>query len=219
MKVKIEELIKKLSPLRELSFVVDVGAYEGEFTEKIASLYNCHIALFEPHPIKFNELCSKFYNKQNIECFPFGLGSENGATLLYLRAAGSSLFKEWANSDSCYEVQIRKLSGVMESRLWERIDLLKLNCEGAEYGIIDDLYENNFLQKVSEVVVQFHKIDGYKSKYEKAVEILSKTHEQTWKFKWEIWKRREVVEEEKTTLQSIGIGSGVSGGTTIKLAT
>ena len=71
-----------------------------------------------------------------------------------------------------------------------KIDLMKINIEGAEYAVILDMIDRGIIQKVDNIQVQFHDI-GKPGEYEKIKEKLLLTHKQTWwvPFVWENWER------------------------------
>ena len=63
----------------------------------------------------------------------------------------------------------------------EKIDLLKINIEGAEYDLLEDMIKKNLVSKCNNIQVQFHTfISGYKERYELIKYGLSQTHELTW---------------------------------------
>ena len=69
-------------------------------------------------------------------------------------------------------------------------DLCKINIEGGEYLLLNDLIDNNMITKLNNIQVQFHLIENYQEEYNKLAEKLSKTHELTWRFPfvWENWR-------------------------------
>ena len=71
----------------------------------------------------------------------------------------------------------------------DTIDLLKINVEGAEYEIIDNLIESNTINKIKSIQVQFHCVNKYTKIYDSLSNKLSNTHTITWRypFVWENW--------------------------------
>lgn len=65
----------------------------------------------------------------------------------------SSIFEERAGK-SKISVETIKLSTIINSL--DKVDLLKIDVEGAESVIIDDLIASNVLNKVNNLVVEFH---------------------------------------------------------------
>ena len=77
-----------------------------------------------------------------------------------------------------YELSnLKSISDFVVEKKIEQIDLLKLNVEGAEYEILDNLISTNFIDKVKILLVQFHlnqSIDY--SKYKSLKKKILKTH-------------------------------------------
>ena len=80
--------------------------------------------------------------------------------------------------DNQYELSnLKSISDFIIEKKIEQVDLLKLNVEGAEYEILDNLISNNLLGKVKTLLIQFHlnqSIDY--SKYKILKNKILKTH-------------------------------------------
>ena len=176
--------------LNENSIVFDLGGFRGEFANKIYEKFSCKVYVFEPVKLLYNEIVSKFRGNPNIKIFNFGLYNKTCEADIYLNGSSSSHI---TNSSSVKETI--KLVNISEFMIEENcnIDLMKINIEGAEYEIIDKLYEENLLNKIKEMQVQFHWVDipDCEEKLISAQQKLAKTHKPTWsyKFVWENWKR------------------------------
>jgi hypothetical protein len=78
---------------------------------------------------------------------------------------------------------------------YTHIDLLKINVEGAEYGIMNDLLANYNMRKIDNLQIQFHgNVPEYEEKREAIRKGLKKTHHMTWNYdyifeNWEINER------------------------------
>ena len=129
--------------------VFDVGANIGSFTVVAARLVGeaGRVFAFEPNPIAFARLEENVALNRlgNVRCFPFAIGGRAGSFEFFShdRANFSSLFEgvdrrglEGMNADT---VAVRTLPEVIAELGLESIDLLKLDCEGAEYEIVDHL--------------------------------------------------------------------------------
>ena len=76
-----------------------------------------------------------------------------------------------------------------------KIDLMKINIEGAEYDLLDDLIETGTVKHIDNLLIQFHDFfPEAKSRMDKIHEHLKQTHESTFchEFVWEGWKRKSV---------------------------
>ena len=68
---------------------------------------------------------------------------------------------------------------------------MKINVEGAEYKILNELINNKSISKISNLQVQFHMFDeNNNNEYEPLIQKLSETHELSWRFPfvWENWR-------------------------------
>ena len=188
MKMRIYDwLISFQQPLNKDSVVIDCGGYWGDYTKEILMKFGCHVIIFEPNP-DFYEGCRKrFKNDKRVTVLPQGLGSENSFEKLYINRDSTSLYQGWAKTDKYVVVPIIKLSDFIKGK---KIDCLKLNCEGAEYRIIEDLHKNGVLGNIEEVVIQFHRIRGLSKKNSRL--LLNETHELAFHYKWDLWRKRNV---------------------------
>ena len=64
-----------------------------------------------------------------------------------------------ATADRAITVSMKRLSTIMRELEHDTVDLLKIDIEGAEYGVIDDLVKNRV--PVRQLCVEFHHfLDG-----------------------------------------------------------
>lgn len=186
MKINLQDLVDKHWGVWENSVVIDVGGYDGEYAQKMYDRYKPWIAIYEPNPQKAHKLFQRFKDNTKVILVFAAIGKTPGKRRLYLREDGSSFWKEWAKTTNSVDVRVMCLSDIVRD---EQIAVLKLNCEGAEYEILEDLAENNQLENINEILVQFHQIPGYKERYRWAQETLAKTHEKVHDYKWELWRK------------------------------
>ena len=65
---------------------------------------------------------------------------------------------------------------------------MELNCEGAEYEIINSMFEADIIKDIPEIMIQFHLMKGHT--YKETVKKLKKTHSQyiyPFTGNWEMW--------------------------------
>ena len=135
---------------------IDVGAAEGLQPhwwafEGIARMY-----LFEPHEDSANKLRDLYASSPYAGMFhvmPVGLGAATGVRDFYVLNAptGSSLYpidpsSEFAGPDNRYvhpirttKVQVRRLSEVLDEQRVPRVDIAKLDVQGAELEVLHGL--------------------------------------------------------------------------------
>lgn len=120
--------------------IIDAGAGIGSFAIPTAlEQPGCTIAAFEPHPETFFLLQENIRQNSvvNVEPFPFALGSQ-GQAKLYLGGHGplqSSTIPPENRSSRTVDVKVRSLESIVHS-LRRPVDLLKMDCEGAEYEVL-----------------------------------------------------------------------------------
>lgn len=175
----MEQLIEKHSVVPK--FVVDVGGYKGEYADGMVKKFGCEIVIYEP--IYHKILQNRFDSNKDIHVVPMAAGKDIRIRKMYISEASTSFFQNWNSSSTIELVPTVRLSDEIKDK---KVDILKLNCEGAEYEILDDLFEHDLIKNIDEILVQFHKV----MRKEKAEAILSKTHEKTFDFKWQLWVKK-----------------------------
>jgi FkbM family methyltransferase len=192
--MRIHEWLASLNhTLDKDSLVIDCGGYIGDYTAEILLRYGCKVILFEPCPTFYEQCRERFKDDKRVTVLSQGLGRENGFKKLYVNKDATSVFKDWAKSDEVFDVEIIKLSEFIKDK---KIDCLKLNCEGSEYEIIDELYKSGKIRDINEILVQFHKIKGFNKKFQR--QYLSETHELVFHYKWDLWKRKGLYDRANT---------------------
>lgn len=134
------------------SIFFDVGGFEGEFTDKILSEYNCKSFIFEPHPIYYERLKVKYKNNKNVQIYDFGLGGKTED--LYLTDDSASSRPTKAKTE--IKIKVKDISEVIKELGLKKIDLLKLNIEGSEYDLLEKLIETDLIMSVYKIQIQFH---------------------------------------------------------------
>lgn len=170
------------------SVVYDVGGYLGEWAEPLYKKYGCKIEIFEPMPKFVNILQSKFQNNKSINIYPYGLSNKSKSMLLSDDSEASSVFKA---SDTQQRVKLRRVSTSLQH---PEIDLMKMNIEGGEYELLDDLIKTGKIATIKNLHIQFHDfVPGSEKLREKIQKKLLETHYPTYiyRFIWENWRRYE----------------------------
>jgi FkbM family methyltransferase len=169
--------------------VVDIGAYTGEMVASVRELYGCQVHAFEPSPASFAVLRDTFADDDHVALHPYGLGVSDEVLDLELDGPGSSLHGTLGSGGgSTVEVHVRDVLAVFRELGLERIDLLKVNIEGAEYDLLDRLIEGGMLERVRYVVVQFHEWHpGAHRRRRRIRRALRRSHDLVWDYPW-IWE-------------------------------
>lgn len=183
MKIKIKDLVN-LHKANDKSLVVDVGAYKGEYAEAMIEKFGCYVIMFEPLTNCYEILKEKFKNNPKVEIYNKAIG-RYGKQKFYMNGVSSSLYVQSENS---IELQVENLFSFINGFP----DILKLNCEGAEYDILEDLIERKLLNEIPELLIQFHKINeiDFSRRRLKIYEELKKSHELIYDYKWDLWRKK-----------------------------
>lgn len=196
MKLNIRDIVRKQKPLTSDSLVIDCGGYIGKYSNEVLRRWNPHIIIFEPVPELYEFCKERFESYTNVEVLPYALGKETKKGTIYVNKDASSFYQKWARSDTAIEVDVIKLSDFIKDK---KVDLLAINCEGAEFEILQDLYDNNLLRSIDEILVQFHRVsETFDTDHPLMVSILEKTHRNVFEFVgptaiWQIWRQIQCV--------------------------
>jgi FkbM family methyltransferase len=175
--------------LTKNSIVLDLGGYEGWFTEQINVKYGSKLFCFEPIKEYALLIDMKFKKFNNIKVFPFAVSNKNGKDIIYFNENSSSTH---VITEKSQEIECMTLSKIMEDNNINNIDLIKINIEGEEYSLLEDMITNNLHKKCNNIQVQFHVIvDNYEMRYDYIKYELEKTHRLTYNypFVWENWEK------------------------------
>jgi len=154
------------------SIVIDIGANIGVYSIFASQSKNTIIYAYEPMADNFNLLKENIkLNKLEKRILPFNLGiaGNKEKRKLYLGespfhsflSAKESPFNalydnsEEIKSQEYSEINCISLKDIFEENKIERCDLLKIDCEGAEYEILYNLPEEYF-RKIKEIRLEYH---------------------------------------------------------------
>lgn len=142
--------------------ILDVGAHVGAFAI-FAGLYSqpgSRVYALEPSTENFQVL-QKNLSLQDFPVIaqPVALSSHDGQQDLHLHASiNHSLVEQYTLSteDARSEtVNTRSLDSWMSENNVERLDFLKLDCEGSEYAILESA-SADVLQRITTISMEFH---------------------------------------------------------------
>jgi len=119
--------------------VVDAGAHYGFYTLYASQLVGVEgmVLSFEPHPENYKKLLTnlRLNDVKNVKTFNKALGDFDGWTKLYIRShsGGHSTFLK---SKDYINVDFVRLDTVAERLNLKRVDLIKIDAEGAELNVL-----------------------------------------------------------------------------------
>jgi FkbM family methyltransferase len=141
--------------------VVDIGAHIGVFALRVAGLAR-RVLCYEPAPESFELLRRNIGRFPHVRLHPAAVAGRRGTATLYLgkNPSAHSLFPaEGQTSRGAIPVECVTLEDVFREHSLERCDLLKLDCEGAEYEI---LYQAppELWRRIARVALEYHPAGG-----------------------------------------------------------
>ena len=121
---------------------------------------------FEPHPDTFRILERNVAHLPGVTIFNYGLGAAEQRIAVQADAVNFGAFNTRGNfKDRGFfaapvECQIRRLDGVLREIGIERVDLIKIDCEGAEADVFSTL-PDAILNQCQWIVGEFHDDSGF----------------------------------------------------------
>jgi FkbM family methyltransferase len=155
--------------------IVDIGANVGVFSIYAAS--RCPSAVvfsYEPIPSNFRMLCTNI--KANgfsgrIKASSLGVAAHSGSRRIYMSSSPAHSFVQSLVSQESEIIQCTTLGELIQDNGIECIDILKLNCEGAEYEILHGAPEA--LRQVRNIRMEYHIFNDGQHQIEKLGSYLS----------------------------------------------
>lgn len=160
-----------------MKIFLDVGAYNGDTAKAVLNHeYNFDkIYCFEPNPF-FCNLIRQNIKDLKIEVEEFGLWKENCNRELYCsNGPSASIYNDrFGENIERIEVKLIKASDWFKENIKENDQVfMKLNCEGAECDIIEDIIEANEDYKIKALMIDFD-VRKIKSQKHRELEIRKK---------------------------------------------
>lgn len=145
--------------------VMDIGAHIGAFSVRAAGLApRGHVYAYEPSSKNFALLTkNRTLNKaNNLHVEASAVSGRKGKMTLYT-PAGNPIMGSLLQGTSTHTetVNVTTITDIIAAHHIERIDLLKMDVEGAEYDILFSC-PNATLAKIKRLVMEYHEFDGEK---------------------------------------------------------
>ncbi len=145
--------------LNEKSVVYSFGIGEDiSFDKELINKHGCSVYGFDPTPksIKWVE------NQKTPDRFhflPYGISDKTGIVTFYLpknESHVSGSLAENSNIDTSrkVEVPVKSFNDIIKELKHKRIDVLKMDIEGAEYNVIPDILKQEI--NIRQILIEFH---------------------------------------------------------------
>ncbi len=176
-----KNIYKNLQKLfnKKIDIVFDIGGHKGETSLDLLKKFKIEkIFIFEPVQDSFKKMSNnliKQKNKCEINKFNFALGNETKEILINKTAESSSSTINQININSNYykrknkilkfffknknfqskeKIKLKKISDFFDEYSVSSVDLMKIDTEGYEYFILNDL--NNRIKKIKAIYFEHH---------------------------------------------------------------
>lgn len=140
--------------LNSESVIVDAGAHRGEFSRSLMERYGCQCQLVEANP----ELAARLSGQNFTRVLPAALSAQDGRATFIKRKnpeAGGIFNRAQDDGNAVSEVETISLETLTRRFALARIDLLKLDIEGAEFELIEKT-SDEVLRSIGQITVEFH---------------------------------------------------------------
>lgn len=141
----------KLVRIHEDDVVVDIGANYGFFSLYAQGFNPKKIIAFEPSKGVFDSLSE---NVKNVELHQKAISGKSGI-LNFEEIKNSTASSRISNSNEGYSVEVIGINELFDFLKLEKIDYLKIDCEGSEKEIFENITINN-LNRINKLVVEYH---------------------------------------------------------------
>jgi FkbM family methyltransferase len=136
------------------SVVVDGGAHRGEFCREIHSRFGCRCVLVEANPL----LAAQLQPPPRGKAIHGALAATDGSARFIFRdnpEGGGIAPLSYDRNNPNAKVQMFSLATLSEKFALSRVDLLKLDIEGAEFALLSET-PDSVLAAIEQISVEFH---------------------------------------------------------------
>ena len=126
------------------------------FEHDVAKRFGCDLVLYDPSPTGVNTMSLPENKIPQFRFYPVALAAHTGKLTMAppLNGVGDSWFAAPGRGPGNLELNCVDLQTFMKQNGHEYIDLLKMDIEGSEYEVIDDLLRRRI--PVRQICVEFH---------------------------------------------------------------
>lgn len=178
-------------PLSNESVALVVGAFEGDYLNKLNNKFKCKVYAFEPVVEFFKLLEKKFQNLDNVILINKGLSDKTEKVSFSIDNESSSVFTDTEKSAL---VEMISINDFFETHGIKHIDFIYMNIEGGEFAVLNELIKNGRIKNINHLQIQFHNITkNSKDERKKIRKELEKTHCCVFNFPfiWERWDKKK----------------------------
>jgi FkbM family methyltransferase len=151
----VDKVYEKFYDVKEGDIVVDVGASAGPFTYSILNKKPAHVYCIEPSQ-NFFEILERNMQGKPVTCINKAISSKKNSenTSGHRQYRDKEIIVFWSDAEEKVET-ISFDSFVKENQI-NHIDMLKMDCEGGEYDILNEENLDFILSSVNNIAVELH---------------------------------------------------------------
>lgn len=144
-----------------MTIFIDVGGYEGQTLDEVIKPRwgFSRIYCLEPMPRQFEVLVQKYSHLENVELLEYGLSDRTGEAIIYgdNSIMEASMYADKRDADSSFETVCKFIEASEFVRGLNTDDeiIMKLNCEGAETIILQNLIDSGVIWDLDNVMIDF----------------------------------------------------------------
>jgi len=160
------------------SIIYSFGIGEDiSFDLSLIEKHGCNVFGFDPTPKSIDWINNQKI-PENFHFYDYGLSNETGTIGFYLpknvkHVSGSLIVNGNVNMNDTIHVPVKKFSDILLELNHDPIDLLKMDIEGTEYDVLEDILLTNVM--IKQFAIEFHHrfIKRGARKTKKAIKLLS----------------------------------------------
>lgn len=143
--------------LNSQSVALNIGANYGQFSERMMEIFSCHCIAVEPSPVPYEAIP----DVPAITKIQAAVAGRSGKMPFHVSSdsVASSLMAKDKLHERTIDIDVFSLKDLAARLGLERIDLLKMDIEGAEIEALAAC-DDAFLSKIGQMTIEFHDFCG-----------------------------------------------------------
>lgn len=158
--------------IKNKNVVFDIGANVGLFTKFIKTQGAKKVYCFEPNPTAIKHLHNNFKDDDSVVLNDFAVSHKDGKIELNIDESNSLISSVFTQTNNKLNIDCYSFDTLFKKFNLNKIDLVKIDIEGGEFDIIDNLSEETF-NKIDTFLIEYHDFyftDGM----EKVIKLINK---------------------------------------------
>jgi FkbM family methyltransferase len=135
------------------SKVLDLGANYGMFARAVTKRFGCKCVAVEPSPEPFQSIVPT----ADICTMQIAVADKPG--IMNFKISDNSLASSLDEGGSI-AVKVESLPNLVNKLGWDRVDLLKVDIEGSEIGMLSACEDDFLSKKIAQISIEFHDFCG-----------------------------------------------------------